>query len=77
MAVKLMYIPNDDTQNYPSGSLKLVVKTFEHNELTNQKSPKLLCQRVRKSCYKTLGTSEINSPLSPLSLGPNLSVKKL
>ena len=25
-----MYIPNDDTQNYPFCRLKLVVETFEH-----------------------------------------------
>ena len=31
------------------------------------KSHKFLSQRIRK-CYKTLGTSEIISPLSPLSL---------
>ena len=27
---KLMYIPNEDSQNYPLCRLKLVVETFEH-----------------------------------------------
>ena len=31
MADKLMYIPNDDTQNYPFCSLQLVAETFEHS----------------------------------------------
>ena len=30
IADKLMYIPNDDTLNYPFYRLKLVVDTFEH-----------------------------------------------
>ena len=34
----------------------------------HKKSPKLLGQRIRKRYYETLGTSVINSPLSPLSL---------
>ena len=40
---KLMYIPNDDVQNYSFGRLKLMVETQLH-EPTNQnslKSPKL------------------------------------
>ena len=37
MANKLIYIPNDDTQNYPLCRLKIVVETFEHpTELINQ-----------------------------------------
>ena len=28
---KLMYIPNDDTQNYPVSRSELVVETFEHS----------------------------------------------
>ena len=31
MADKLMFIPNNDTQNYPFCSAKLVVETFEHS----------------------------------------------
>ena len=31
MAEKLMYIPNDDTQNYPFYKLQFVVKTFGHS----------------------------------------------
>ena len=30
MADKLMYIPNDDIQNYPSCRLQFVVETFEY-----------------------------------------------
>ena len=30
MAIKYIYIPNDDTQNYPFCRLKLEVETFEH-----------------------------------------------
>ena len=30
MADKLIYIPNDDTQNYPFCRLKLVIETFDH-----------------------------------------------
>ena len=41
----------------------------ELNELTNKKfnksKPKLLNQQIRKCYYKTLGTSVINSPMSP------------
>ena len=73
MENKFMYIPNDVTQNFPFYRLHLVVKTFdaELNEPTNQnlkKSPKLLCQRIIKSYYKTLGTSVIqpNVPFVPL-----------
>ena len=35
-----MYIPNDDTQNYPFCRLQLVGEIFSllHNELTNQNS---------------------------------------
>ena len=57
-----MYIPNDDKQNYPFCRLELVVETNQ-NLL---KSPKLVSQRIRKRYYKILGTSVINSPLSPL-----------
>ena len=31
MADKLMYIPNDNTHNYPFCRLKLVVEMFEHS----------------------------------------------
>ena len=32
LADKSMYIPNDDTQNYPFCTLKLVVETYELNK---------------------------------------------
>ena len=83
MADKLIYMPNDDTQNYPFCRLILVVENWnvwntQHNETTNrnsQKSPNLLGQRITKRYYKTLGTSVITSQ-SPLSLyhsGVNVS----
>ena len=31
IADKFMYIPNDDTQNYPFCRLQIVVETFEHS----------------------------------------------
>ena len=40
MANKLMYIPNDDTQNYPFYRLQLVVDT-KLNEQTYQNSIKV------------------------------------
>ena len=51
MADELMYILNDDTQNYPSG----VVETFGHLTVLNQPtkmSPRLL----RKHYIKILGS---------------------
>ena len=36
MADELMYIPNDDTENYPFYRLQLMVKTLKVNEPTNQ-----------------------------------------
>ena len=45
MADKLMYIPNNDNQNYPFCRLQLKVKTLEINNhltgLTNQNSTKV------------------------------------
>ena len=42
MADKLMYIPNDYTQNFLFFRLKLVVETFGHsNQPTNQNSLKV------------------------------------
>ena len=67
MADKLMYIPNDDTQKYPFCRLELNYLSTQLKKLTNQnfkKVPKV----VRLTNMKTLGTSVINSPLSPLSL---------
>ena len=69
MAEKLMYlkVPHDYTQNYPFCRLQLVIETFGHSN--NEKSVKVIVKSIyKKRLYKTLGTSEINSPLSPLSL---------
>ena len=50
MADKLMYIPNDDTQNYPFCRLKLVLKHLNTQliETTNQKVPKVIKSRNKK-----------------------------
>ena len=77
MADKLMYIPIDDSKNFPFSKLQLVVKMFEHsteriNKSKFNKSPRFfLSQRLRKHYYNTLGTSVINSSLSPNSLQKN------
>ena len=60
MADKLISIPNDETKKYP-------FYRFQSNEPTNQnliKVPKV----VEPTTKKTLGTSVINSPISPASL---------
>ena len=68
-----MYIPNDDTQNYPFSRLELVVHKFEHStKWTKQlkfkkNSSKILSEWIRKHYYKTLETSVINIPMSPMS----------
>ena len=55
MADKVMYIQNDDTQNYPFCRLQLVADTFVHLTFyynQNQNSinvPKVLIQRIRNS----------------------------
>ena len=81
MADLLMYIPNEDTQNYPFCRLQLVIKTVELNtqlyEPKNQnliKVPKFSSQRRRNRYYKVPKVVKptddcvINSLLSPLSL---------
>ena len=64
MADKLVYIPNDDIQNYYFCRLQLVLDT-QPNKPTSQISitvPKCASQRIRKLYHKTLGTIAINSP---------------
>ena len=65
-----MYIPNDEKQNSLFCRLQLLVKTFltQLNESTNHnllKVPKVVKPANKKMLLKTLGTSVINSPLSP------------
>ena len=46
MTDKLMYIPNDYTQNYPFCKLQLVVETFKHSiKWTNQSIQTSLADR--------------------------------
>ena len=74
MIEKLVYIPNVETQNYPFRRLQLVIKRLDTqlNETTNHNlikdNPKMLSQQISKRCHKTLGTSAINSQMSPTSL---------
>ena len=73
-----MYIPNEDTQNYPFFRLRLVVEMFGQSTLwTDQskfnKSPQR--QRIRKHYFKTFRTSVINSPMSPSSPAKNSKLK--
>ena len=68
-----MYIPNDDTLNYLSFRLQLVVETLDTqlNELTNQNSinvSKVVIQQIRKGYYETLGKRIMNRPMSNPSL---------
>ena len=52
MAYKMVYISNDNTQNYPFCRLQLVVVTFgtQLNEPTNKKIKK----KIRPTIKKTL-----------------------
>ena len=56
MTVVLMYIPNNDTQNYSFCRLHLVVKTFVHqfDDPTNQNSiivPKVIKPMDKKKLF--------------------------
>ena len=57
MAYKLMYIPDDDTQNYPFCRLKFVIETFNTylNRTINQKVPKVVSQLMGKRYLKLWG----------------------
>ena len=63
---KLMYIPNEDEQNYTFCRLKLLnAKVWKHTlfELTYQyliEVPKVFMQRMRERTCKTLGTTIIH-----------------
>ena len=46
MTNKLMYIPNDDTQNYPFCRLKLVFKRFKNSTKRNIQSKFTLAPKV-------------------------------
>ena len=67
MADEFMYIPYNDTHNYPFLK-RLETQLNETTNLNSLKSPMLLSQQRRKRWCKTLGTSIINSQLSPTSL---------
>ena len=48
MAIKLIYIPNDDTQKYPFCRLQLVLKRLDRKKL--RKPP----QDIYKACLKII-----------------------
>ena len=78
MGDKCLYIPNDNTQDYPICRLKLVLETFEHSNLMNQPieihiSPQsCLTNEWENVIIKSLGTSVMNSLLSSLSFSGKL-----
>ena len=61
---KLMYDTYVDLQNHPFCRLKWLDTRL--NEPTNQKFDKVFNKTNKKYGYKTLGTSVIYSPMSPL-----------
>ena len=65
MADELMYIPNNNAQNYPFCRLILVVELKRLNIKLHE--PKNQNSRIRIRYYKTLGTSLINRQHSYLS----------
>ena len=68
MANKFMYIPDDDTQNYPFFRLQVMVEMFLHSTLLTNESKFNKSQQIVKPTrkkYKTLGTGVIKSPMSP------------
>ena len=54
MADKLMYIPNDDRQNYLMCRLKVVVETFEHSTKLANKSKFTKVPKVLKLTNKNV-----------------------
>ena len=66
IADKLLYINYNETQNFPFSRLQLVVKLLDSTLWVKIQVPKVVEQTNNK--YKTLGTSAINSPMSPSSL---------
>ena len=57
MANKLMYVPNDDTQNYPFCRLLVETLDTQQNEPTNQNSSKFT-KVVKPTNKKTLQTKK-------------------
>ena len=70
MNVKLMYINNNDKQNYPFHILKLIMEKFWRClfERNNHYVIKIFKPTAFKISYKTLGDILIYSPMSPPSL---------
>ena len=62
---KFLDITNDDKQNYLFCSSKLLTEKFGTNWNQSNFNKFTL---IRSRCYKTLGTSVINSPMSTISL---------
>ena len=69
-----MYIPNDDTQNYPFFKLHFVVETFARNKQINQnsiKGPQVVKLPNKQTLLKDFGTSVIKRSMFLLSLDFN------
>ena len=68
MADKLMYIPNDKTQNYPFCRLKLVVETFGNLTSSYQislKVPLVFKPTNKKTLLKTFRDENNKQPIVP------------
>ena len=65
---ELMIIPNDDAQDYPIVNYNMWLKLEWINQSKFKNVLKVVKPTNKKRYYKTLETSEINIPLSPLSL---------
>ena len=61
---KLIYIPNDDNEITPSVGQNYWLSTFINEAII---VPKDLKPKKSECNFKTSGTSEINSPMSPPS----------
>ncbi len=67
IANRLVYIPNNDTQHYLFCRFKLVYTQLNKASKKITQVPKFV-RPTNKKLLLTLGTSVINSPLSPISL---------
>ena len=69
MAIKLMYIPNNNPKNTQSvGQNQGLKRLNKQLNVTNQSKIRKRPQQISQRYHKTLGTSVMNSPMSPPSL---------
>ena len=68
MTDELIYV-NDNTKNYPIGRLQLLAEKFGNSTNPSLIIVSKVVTPINNKCYyRTLGTSAINSPMSPHSL---------